>query len=79
MFACWWLIELMSANRQVDRKIDRLTDRQTGKKTYRQAERHTDRQTDRQYPFLSQNWFVPPLPGQSSQRFINPRPNITRY
>ena len=38
-------------------------------KTDRLAERHTDRQTDRltyrQYLFLSQNWFVPPLLGQS--------------
>ena len=50
MFACWWLIVLMSADRQTDKKTYRLTDRQ--------AERHTDRQTDiltyRQYPFLSQ-------------------------
>ena len=26
MFACWWLIVLMSADRQTDRKIDRLID-----------------------------------------------------
>ena len=40
MFACWWLITLMSADRQTDRKIDRLIDRQTGREIL------TDRQTD---------------------------------
>ena len=33
MFACWWLIAVMSADRHPDRMIDRLIDRQTGKKT----------------------------------------------
>ena len=45
MFACWWLIVLMSADRQTDKKTYRLTDRQTGRETYRQTERHTDIQT----------------------------------
>ena len=43
MFACWWLIALMSTDRQTDGQADRYTDRQT------------DRLTDRQYSFLSQN------------------------
>ena len=29
MFACWWLIALISVDIQTNRKIDRLTDRQT--------------------------------------------------
>ena len=44
IFACWWLIVLMSTDRQTDRKIDRLMDRQTGRETYRQTDRQTDRQ-----------------------------------
>ena len=45
MFACWWLIVLMSADRQTDKKTYRLTDRQTGRETYRQTDTHTDIQT----------------------------------
>ena len=45
MFACWWLIVLMSADRQTDKKTYRLTDRQTGRETYRQTDRQTDIQT----------------------------------
>ena len=37
MFACWWLIVLMSADRQTDKKTYRLTERQTGRETYRQT------------------------------------------
>ena len=42
MFACWWLIALMSANRQTDKKTYRLTDIQRE----RQRDIQTDRQTD---------------------------------
>ena len=35
MFAYWWLIVLMSVDRQIDKKTYRLTDRQTGIETYR--------------------------------------------
>ena len=45
MFACWWLIALMSADRQTDKKTYRLTDRQTGRDAYRQTDRQTDIQT----------------------------------
>ena len=45
MFACWWLIALMSADRQTDKKTYRLTDRQTGRETYRQTDRQFDIQT----------------------------------
>ena len=71
MLACWWLMALMSADRQTDRKIDRLTDRQTGRETYRQTDRQTDRPTYRLYPFLRQNWFVPQLLGQSCCSWTN--------
>ena len=55
MFACWWLIALISADGQIDKKTYRLTDRQTGRETFRQTDRQTDIQT---VPF-------PPLLGQS--------------
>ena len=45
MFACWWLIALMSGDRQTDSKTYRLTDRQAGRETNRQTDRHTDIQT----------------------------------
>ena len=45
MFACWWLIVLMSADRQTDKKTYRLTDRHTGRETYRPTDKHTDIQT----------------------------------
>ena len=45
MFACWWLIALMSEDRQTDRKIDGLTERHRVRETYRQSYRQTDRQT----------------------------------
>ena len=45
MFACWWLIALMSADRQTDRKTYRLTERQTGIYTYRQTDWQIDIQT----------------------------------
>ena len=45
LFACWWLIALMSADKQEDIRIDRLTNRETGRETYRQTDRQTDRQT----------------------------------
>ena len=38
MFACRWLIALMSADRQIDKKTYRLTDRHTGRETYRQKD-----------------------------------------
>ena len=49
MFTCWWLIALMSADRQTDKKTYRLTDRQTGRETYRPSDGHTSIQT---VPFL---------------------------
>ena len=49
---------------QTDIQKDRLTDRQTDNQKDIHTYRQTDRLTDRQYPFLSQNWFVWPLPGQ---------------
>ena len=70
MFACWWPIALMSADRQTDRQTDRKADW----RTYRQAERHTyrqtDRLTDRQYLFLNKTglfhhcWASPAAIGQ---------------
>ena len=42
MFACWWLIALMSADIQTDKKTYRLTDTQTGRETYRQTDRQTE-------------------------------------
>ena len=45
MFAYWWLITLMSADRHTDKKTYRLTDRQIGRETYRQTDRHFDIQT----------------------------------
>ena len=42
MFACWWLIALMSADRPTDKKTYRLTERQTGIHTYIQTDRLTD-------------------------------------
>ena len=45
MFACWWLIALISADRQTDKKKYRLTDRQTGRETYRQRDTQTNIQT----------------------------------
>ena len=42
MFTCWWLIALMSVDRQTDSKTYRLTDRQTGRETNRKTDRHTD-------------------------------------
>ena len=42
MFACWWLIALMSTDRQTDKKTYILTDRQTD----RQRDIQTDRLTD---------------------------------
>ena len=38
MFACWWLIALMSADRETDKNTYRLTDRQ--------RDIQTDRWTD---------------------------------
>ena len=49
MFACWWLIALMGADRHTDRKMTRLTDRQTGRETYRQTDGRSDIQ---KVPFL---------------------------
>ena len=45
MFACWWLIALMSADRYTDRNIDRLIDRQTDRKMDRLIDGQTDRET----------------------------------
>ena len=70
MFACWWLIALMSADRQTDKK-NIQTDRQTDRQRDIQTDRQTDRLTYRQYPFLRQNWFVPPLLGQSCCSWTN--------
>ena len=49
MFACWWLIALMSADIQTDKKTYRLTNRQTGRETYRQTDRPTDIQAFKAY------------------------------
>ena len=50
---------------QTDRQKDRQTDRPTDRQRDIQTDRQTDGLTDRQYPFLSPNWFVPPLLDQS--------------
>ena len=59
--------EREQTDRQKDRQTDRQIDRQRDIKTYG----YTDRLTDRQYPFLSQNWSVPPLLGQSCCSWTN--------
>ena len=45
MFAFWWLVALMSADRQTDRNIDGLTDGHIGRQINRQTDKQTDRQT----------------------------------
>ena len=56
---------------QTDRQKDIQTDRQTDRQRDIQTDRQTDRLTYRQYPFLRQNWFVPPLLGQSCCSWTN--------